>query len=249
MLQATAISNFERIKTLAAESFDLGQVQKAAAVALSCILFFGFQLCCSWSLTAGIALACSAVTLLSEALLRKGSDENTNWMNLDIDPKFLMIQVAIRLTILPVFIALITSFGVLPLQEVALQLLAGDWRIIFLVTLVAPVAEEFFFRGFIQERLEDLAVLVNRHIYPLSRDARDWFSTVSQSLLFGAVHILGGQVHTRVAKILVFCQITGLGFVLAWIKAVDKSLLSPIAIHSAQNTGATLGLLAAKALS
>ena len=220
------------------------QVQKAAAVGLACILFFGVQWCCSWTLATGIALGCSAITVLSEAFLRKDDAQNTDWTNRDFDRRELLLQVALRLSVLPALVGLTTAFGALPLQAIATHILAGNKKIILLVALIAPIVEEIIFRGFVQERLEDLATLVDRHLYSLSKTVKDRFSMIAQSLLFGSVHITGGQVAKQSGKIVVFCATSFLGAIFTQAKKEDRSLLSPIALHSSQNTGVVLGLLA-----
>lgn len=219
------------------------QVQKAAAVGLACILFFGVQWCCSWTLAAGIALACSAVTVLSEAFLRKDDRQNTSWTNRDFDRSNLTLQVAIRLTLLPLFVGLTTASGILPLQAVGTHILAGNKKIILLVAVIAPIVEEILFRGFLQERLEDLATLVDRHLCSLTQRTKERFSTIAQSLLFGSVHITGEQVAKQSSKVVVFCATSFLGYIFTAAKKEDRSLLSPIAIHSSQNTGVALGLI------
>lgn len=229
------------------QSLETYQIQKVAAVALACLALFGIQLGCSWGLAIGIALIGSTITLLSETFLRTDHSQNINWTNTDVDTRFLMIQVAFRIVVLPIIIGLMMAFATMPLiQAVALEILAGNMKMILLATLIAPIAEEILFRGFIQERLEDMATLFDHYIYPLPESAKEWFSISVQSLLFGAVHITGAQVLKSSMKAVVFGMTSLLGFLLAILKNMDKSLLPPIAIHWAQNTGFVLGLLAAR---
>ncbi len=219
------------------------QVQKATAVGLASILFFGMQWCYSWPLAAGIGLACSAVTVLSEAFLRQNDDMNTDWTNRDFDRKSALFSVALRLTLLPAIVGLATASGILPLQSVGAHILAGNKKIILLAALIGPIAEEILFRGFLQERMEDLANLADRHLSPLPQAAKEWFAIVSQTVLFGSLHITGTQVVNQSKRFVVFCSTSFLGLILTLAKKEDKSLLSPIAIHSAQNSGIVLGLL------
>jgi membrane protease YdiL (CAAX protease family) len=83
----------------------------------------------------------------------------------------------------------------------------------------------------------------------MSDSVKQGFSTVMQSLCFGAIHITGNQVATLSNKVSVLFSTSILGFWLTLNKHKDRSLLSPIAIHSAQNTGMTLGLLASRCYS
>src|SRR5271154_6362895 len=57
------------------------QIRKVALVAIGCLMLFGLQFSCSLALSAGIALACSTITLLSETFLRKSDRHNIDWMN------------------------------------------------------------------------------------------------------------------------------------------------------------------------
>lgn len=220
------------------------QAQKAAAVGLASILFFGVQWCCSWHMAAGIGLACSAVTVLSETFLRQNDDQNIDWTNRDFDRKNVLLEVALRLTLLPALVCLTTAFGLLPLQSVGAHILAGNKKIILLAALIAPIVEEILFRGFLQERIEDLVNLADRHLCSLPQGAKEWFGIISQTLLFGSLHITGSQVVNQSKRIAVFCSTSFQGLIFTLAKKRDKSLLSPIAIHSAQNSGMILGLLA-----
>jgi membrane protease YdiL (CAAX protease family) len=254
MMQSQLVdkSYFKCPETLPLEPFkalEKHQVLKISAVALACIAFFAFQGGCSWPFVAGVTFLCTTMTLLSETFIRTDSQKNIRWTNTDVNKPFLIAMLALRLLVMPVVICLMTSAGVVPMQAAALQIMAGNLRIIFLATVVAPVAEEILFRGFIQERFEDLAMLVDHHIYPLSERVKQGFSVGLQSLFFGAIHIMGNQVATFSSKIFVLCGTSLVGFWLTLVKNEDRSLLSPIAIHSAQNTGMTLGLLASRCLS
>lgn len=238
-------SLFSWPKALSLEPYQAlksGQVQKVALVGLACILFFGVQLSCSWTMATAVALSFSAITLFSETFFRVGETQNQNWMNPDIHGWRLMTQVALRLSVLPIVLGFVTASGIMPIQAVAVEIIGGNIKIMLLATLLAPIAEEILFRGFIQERMEDLTNLVDRFICPLPGIVKEWLSISVQSLLFGFVHITGEQVVKRAMKIVVFSSVSLLGFGLTLFKKDDESLLSPMAIHSAQNTGVVLGL-------
>jgi membrane protease YdiL (CAAX protease family) len=224
------------------------QTKKIIAVALACLAFFGLQFCYSWTAAAGIAVACSTITLLSETFLRTDDEQKLDWFSWDqINTINLVIGVALRLLLLPVAVTLMTACGRMPLQNVALKIMAGDLRLILLAILVAPIAEEILFRGFIHERIEDLLNLVDRHVIQVTH-LKGLVSVALPSMLFGLIHITGAQVVKSSMRIVIFCMATAAGFMLLMKKKIDQSLLSPIAIHSTQNTGFTLGLLAARRL-
>ncbi len=216
------------------------------AVAIASIGFFAFQMSCSFPTVAAMTFLCSSVTLLSEAFLRTKGKENIRWFNFDFNPVTMTIQVALRLLVLPVMVGLMTLSGVAPLQAVALQIMAGNLKVIFIATVVAPLAEEILFRGFIQEQLENVANLCDQYIYPLSGRVKKGFSIGLQSLCFGSIHIVGNQVADVSKKIIVLVSTTVFGLWLTLMKNRDQSLVSPIAIHSSQNTGYSLGLLASR---
>jgi membrane protease YdiL (CAAX protease family) len=222
------------------------QVYKVVAVAIASILFFSLQMGCSYPIVAGAALLGSTVTLVSEKFLRTNDRENIDWFNCDFNRSRIMTNIAIRLLVLPVAVCIITLSGSAPLQAVALEIMAGNLRMIFLATVAAPLAEEILFRGFFQEQLEVVVKLFDRYIYPLSISVQQNLKMGLQSVFFGAIHITGNQVATLSRKIGVFCGTTFLGLYLTFLKNKDKSLLSPIAVHSAQNTGFSLGLLASR---
>lgn len=230
------------------QALESHQMQKVATVGLACLACVGFQMMGGWALAAGISLTCSTITLLSETFLRSHQNHDNSLIQPNICSKEVMSHIAFRLTVIPIVVALTTAFGIIPLQAVAAKILAGDLRIIFLVTIVAPIVEEILFRGFIQERLEDLATLIDRHVYQLSESTKQLGSTLIQSLFFGSLHITGSQVSTLAGKLIILFQTTILGVFFTYIKNTHDSLLPSIAIHSAHNTGMTLGLLASKLL-
>jgi membrane protease YdiL (CAAX protease family) len=155
----------------------------------------------------------------------------------------MMKKVALRLILVPIFIGLSIAMGTAPMQNVVVQLMNRNVRMIFLVTVSAPIAEEILFRGFLQERIEDVITLVGRVICPVSKAVKKYVSLFLQAVVFGLVHIPGKQVVETAKKIHVFIAITITGLWLGWRKNKDKSLLSPIAIHASQNTGVVLGAL------
>lgn len=231
------------------QALKMHQVLKVGAVAAACLVVIGIQLSYSWPLAAAVALTCSIITLVSEIFLRNDNNQNNiNWGNEPINPRRLMIHIALRLSVVPLVLGLMTAFGIMPLQAVAIQIMSGNIKLILLATLIAPIAEEIIFRGFIQERLEDLATLIDRYIQPLSHESKKLFSAVAQAVLFGAVHITGKQVINHSMKIAVFCMTTLFAYTLTMLKETDQSLLSPIAFHCAHNTGIVLGLLGGRHL-
>lgn len=223
------------------------QVKKVAAVALGCIGLFGVQMGLTWAVTAGISFACTTLSLLSESFLRQGQSQNTNWLRVQRPKPNFLFHIALHLTVFPLIVALSTACGSVPAQGVAKLILSGNIRTIFLATTVAPITEEIFFRGFIQERLEDITTLINRYIYPITNSTKEFGSSVIQSIFFGALHITGTQVAGGLCKkLIVLLQTTLFGYYMTKLKNENRSLLPGIAMHSAQNTGVTLGLLASK---
>lgn len=94
--------------------------------------------------------------------------------------------------------------------------LPARWVIVGLwigAVAVAPIAEEFFFRGLLQTFLVGIAR--NR-----------WLAIVLAAAVFGAVHL--SQPHTIVA-------LTALGVVLGYVYERTGSLVAPILIHAAFN--------------
>jgi uncharacterized protein len=89
--------------------------------------------------------------------------------------------------------------------------------LVLLIAVLAPLAEELFFRGYIQTRL-------------VQRYGR-WPAIVVSSLLFGVLHV--APMHT------VFAAVLGLG--LGWITVVTGSVRPAILAHAANNLLAVLG--------
>jgi len=111
------------------------------------------------------------------------------------------------------------------------------------VCVVAPVAEEFFFRGFI------FGVLRRWRVVVAGRDVGTWLAAVVTGILFGLAHT--GSANARYLVPLGF-----LGFVLCLVRWRTGSLYPCMALHSLNNclalgisqlhwdAGETLGLIA-----
>jgi membrane protease YdiL (CAAX protease family) len=91
------------------------------------------------------------------------------------------------------------------------------------VSVVAPVAEEFFFRGFI------FGVLRRWRVMVAGRDIGTWLAAVVTGILFGLAHT--GSANARYLVPLGF-----LGFVLCLVRWRTGSLYPCMALHSLNNS-------------
>jgi membrane protease YdiL (CAAX protease family) len=85
--------------------------------------------------------------------------------------------------------------------------------------VVAPVTEEFLFRGLIYRSIRD------RYGVPLG--------AALSALMFGAIHFVAGDAWTGTVALQVTMVVTGLGLALVYERR--KTLLAPIAGHAAFN--------------
>jgi membrane protease YdiL (CAAX protease family) len=90
------------------------------------------------------------------------------------------------------------------------------------VCAVAPMAEEFFFRGFFFGALRNMPVRLGRH------DLGPWIAAVLTGILFGLAHL--GSAPAEFLVPLGF-----LGFVLCLVRWRTGSLYPCMALHSANN--------------
>jgi uncharacterized protein len=91
------------------------------------------------------------------------------------------------------------------------------------VCVVAPIAEEFFFRGFI------FGALRRWHIHVAGRDIGTWVAAVLTGILFGLAHT--GSAASQYLIPLGF-----LGFVLCLVRWKTRSLYPCMALHSVNNS-------------
>jgi membrane protease YdiL (CAAX protease family) len=84
-----------------------------------------------------------------------------------------------------------------------------------LVTVIAPIAEEFFFRGFLFRALRGSAGL--------------WWGAIITGIVFGGIH-LGSSPIGFIVPLMVF------GFALCLLYAQTGSLYVPIALHAINNS-------------
>ena len=84
-----------------------------------------------------------------------------------------------------------------------------------LIAVVAPLSEEIFFRGFMFAGI--------RRALPL------WPAAIISGLIFGSVHLTGGNIGVAV-------QLAILGVILAWLYEHSGTLWTPILVHMLNNT-------------
>jgi len=110
-------------------------------------------------------------------------------------------------------VTLLERLGIPPEPETAEQAVAllEPWLVVLAVVILAPLAEEVFFRG----------VVFNAW---LRERGRRW-AFISSSLLFAVIHF----------SLVALLPILLLGLALAWVYARTGSLLAPIAMHATVN--------------
>jgi len=91
------------------------------------------------------------------------------------------------------------------------------------VCVVAPIAEEFFFRGFV------FGALRHWHVRVAGRDLGTWAAAVATGILFGLVH--AGSAGSQYLIPLAF-----FGFVLCLVRWRTGSLYPCMALHSVNNS-------------
>jgi CAAX protease family protein len=91
------------------------------------------------------------------------------------------------------------------------------------VCLVAPIAEELIFRGFIFGALRRIRLVLGGH------DLGTWLAAVITGVLFGAAHVGGTSTAAQLA------QLGFLGFVLCLLRWRTGSLYPGMALHSLNN--------------
>ena len=89
--------------------------------------------------------------------------------------------------------------------------------------MVAPIAEEFFFRGFI------FGALRQWHIKVAGHEIGTWLAAIETGILFGLA-------HTGSAAAQYLIPLGFLGFVLCMVRWKTRSLYPCMALHSVNNS-------------
>lgn len=224
---------------------------KIISVAVATSAFFILQMTGNVAFGCGMALTASTLTLFSEKVIRPLKPECTssNWINTEIDKAELNDFVYNRLVYGTLFITIIYGCIFSPVQAVVLDIQAMHLKTILLATIIAPLSEEILFRGFLQERIEDILIVINHFVIEIKSEKIKQLASQTSNLFFGALHITGNQVTSLANKILVFAGTTLLGKIFSDMKNQNNgSLLPSIAAHMAQNTAITCGVILAKRL-
>lgn len=217
--------------------------KKVAAVAIGTLLLLGVQLGFSLAVTMACTCLFMVLTALSEKYLRSGGDD---WLNLNFSKKevaFISAFLVLRPFLIQIVCwALGIPIPILPQTGIAELVLSRPWRVIPLATVVAPIAEEIFFRGFLLERFEDAMVLLSRwKVIQLSKESQKEIANVCQAVIFGAVHLR--QKIEDGFKFPVFLGLSLAGYIFGKMKRQEKGLIPPMIVHSANNSGAVIQIL------
>jgi membrane protease YdiL (CAAX protease family) len=222
-------------------------VSLAAAVSAFSVLQMGS----GFAFGCGMALTASTLTLFSEKVIRPLNPEFTssNWINTEINKAELNEFIYKRLIYGTLFTTIVFGRIFSPLQAVACAIQAMNLKLVLLATVIAPVTEEILFRGFLQERIEDILIVTNHFVIEIKTEKIKLLASYTSSFLFGAAHIVGNQVVSLASKIAILALITFRGKFLSNQKNQNNgSLLPSIAAHMAHNTSFTCGLILAKRL-
>ena len=197
-------------------------VVTVAAIAVVRFVNVSFLSAVGWLLIPGIL---AAAALVPPAVRARGFAQ----FAFDLKSSRYALRVAYRTSLVvfvPLFLLcwLIRYYGfTLPLQFVlpARQQWLG-W--LFYQFMYVAVAEEVFFRGYVQGNILSLTSSVARS----SKKTQQWISIVLSAAVFALVHLaLGGQI----ISVLTFLP----GLVLGWLFVKTGSLLAPILFHALAN--------------
>ncbi|MBN2457209.1 MAG: CPBP family intramembrane metalloprotease [Sedimentisphaerales bacterium] len=112
----------------------------------------------------------------------------------------------------------------LPLQAVIPK--NQEWiQLILYQFMYVAVAEEVFFRGYVQNNILRLRTT----IMPSKRRLQPWTSIVLSAAVFAVAHVI---VHGTITSVLTFLP----GLIFGWLFIRTKSLLAPILFHGLSNT-------------
>ena len=214
------------------------QNKKILAVAIASILLFGLQMALSWPITFAITFALMGLTYLFE----RNRTETQDWFQTDFDKRQLLALTSFLILKPFILQILFWSLGIplpgIPQVELARAIFEHPWRMIPIATLSAPFAEEVLFRGFLLERLQDIAQFCSHYCIHLSKSVQDHLSNAVQAVIFGAIHLRRAVEEGMEMPLLLL--LSGMGFLFGLFKKEDNTLISPIAIHSANNIGSVI---------
>ena len=177
----------------------------------------------AWFLSPGILIAAALIP----TVIRRAEFPKIGLNIRQIGPTVLVVcrTCAIVFPALFAGLWLLKSFGLgLPLQPV--QPKEQGWiSWLFYQFMYVAVAEEVFFRGYVQNNILKLTNLGKDS----QRRLWKWLSIVLSAAFFAVAHII---IQGRITLVLTFLP----GLVLGWLFIRTKSLLAPILFHGLANT-------------
>lgn len=230
--QAIAQSTHERYRNI---------ILKVVSVGIASFAFLTIQMGAPIAFAGTTAVFFCSTTFLSEWFIKDGTNTlsfSSKWFSTDrFNAKEIGLFILVALSANGVAGLIFTALGISNGQHVSQLLKTGNWHIIGIAVLVAPICEEILFRGFLKDRIQDVCYLTNRYIYRLSDDASDLFPIVGQAIIFGLGHM--NSLQSTAANIFLFATTTGMGI----LQGIEQSLLTPIVRHMTINSAVTLRLL------
>jgi len=137
------------------------------------------------------------------------------WMDIALSPAGLILYLFISAVLIAVFSTLLPSFDMSQAQEIGFQNLSeqSEYLLAFVtLIIIAPIAEEVLFRGYLFGKLK-------RHV-PL------WVAMIATSILFGAAH---GQWNVAVDTF-------ALSIIMCGLREVTGSIWAGILLHMMKNS-------------
>jgi membrane protease YdiL (CAAX protease family) len=219
------------------------QATKVVLVALAALSLVVFQTNLPVITGVAVGVGLGFLTLVFEKYVRAGSELDRDWLDVSkIDRWHLLGCLCFYSVVIPALSAFATPVGAAPVaQGIGWAIRSGDIGLIFTACLLGPCSEEILFRGFLQERIEDL-VYMTRKWTCVSVEITQDIANLVQAVLFGGVHILGKQVMKSTEKGVVWLMTGACGWY--WGHTKNKEcLLSSIALHSMHNASSTINIL------
>ena len=202
---------------------------KIVQVAIAALGFLTLQLHYPLFFSLKVTFAICSITIFCEAYIKR----HDSWFEIGkINPEtFTQLSFAHNLATIMKMLFLFDQFKSLGLIKSLQKILFSDPKSLLISCVIAPIFEEILFRGFLQERFEDLGMIITSSLNENVKKT----AMITQAAVFGLLHNICYRNQDWISHLFLLFDTSYLACIAFLLKKENKGLCVPIVYHSFWN--------------